>query len=84
LILLTIITILAKHAQKKLNMAEKKIMSDKELKEFLKTITDVLKIDHTFEPTALRACVTCFYIVQVCWLCDQCISCCKWNVDQLV
>ena len=64
---------------------KKKIMSDVELRIFLKQIdVNVLKIDHSFDGNQVRACVTCNYVVRRCWLCDQCKCCCDWNVAKLV
>ena len=64
---------------------KKKLLSDIEFRVFLEKIkVNVLKIDHLFEGNKVRACVTCDYVVERCWLCDQCKYCCDWNVKQLV
>jgi hypothetical protein len=62
-----------------------KIMSDEELRYFLKKIkVDVLKIDHLFGPSGTcRSCVACDYVTELCWLCKQCVSCCEFNVKNI-
>ena len=62
-------------------------MTDQELKEFLKEKEiDPQSIIHRFEANSkedVRSCITCDYVVLRCWLCDQCISCCKISSDKL-
>jgi hypothetical protein len=62
-----------------------KIKSDDELKHFLKENNiNILNIIHKYEPNercASYACVSCDYVTLRCWLCDQCISCCSYNVS---
>jgi hypothetical protein len=60
-------------------------MSDKELQTFLKKIkVDVLKIDHLYRPSGIcLACVACNYVTDRCWLCEQCVSCCEFNVRNI-
>ena len=62
-----------------------RIMSDKEMKSFLKKIeVDVSKIDHLYglSGTCL-ACVACKYMTDCCWLCKHCVSCCTCNVKHI-
>ena len=63
------------------------IKSDQELKLFFKEKKiNVLKILHKYEQNKLGhsyACVSCSYTTVRCWLCDQCISCCTFNVNLL-
>lgn len=62
-------------------MAEKKCKckTDKELKIYLKEIGVDIKngILHSYRPSSEGICVNCDYYTLRCWLCDQCISCCK-------
>jgi hypothetical protein len=47
---------------------------------------DPQSIIHRFEANSkddARSCITCDYVVLRCWLCDQCISCCKISSDKL-
>ena len=61
------------------------IMNDVELKLFLKKINvDVLRLDHAYRPgTGTLACITCDYVLVRCWLCDQCLYCCKENTKNI-
>jgi hypothetical protein len=71
--------------QREIKEMKNKIMSDIEFRIYLDKINvNVLKIDHYFDADKERACVSCDYVVPRCWLCDQCKSCCEWNVRQLV
>ncbi len=62
-----------------------KVMSDIDLKLFLKRINvDVKAVDHAFRPIKnTLACVTCDYVLSRCFLCDQCIACCKASTRYL-
>ena len=64
-----------------------KIKSDDELKLFLREHKiNVLHIIHNYEANARcasYACASCDYITVRCWLCDQCISCCSYNVAMI-
>ncbi len=71
-------------------MASKKYqlpMTDQGLKEFLKEKQiDPQNIIHRYEPNSkenAKSWITCDYVVSRCWLCDQCISCCKISNDKL-
>lgn len=63
----------------------KKIMTDEELKMFLKKLkVDVLKIDHAYRPSeTCLSCISCDYVTNRCFLCEQCITCCKLNVKNI-
>jgi hypothetical protein len=58
-------------------------MTDEELKAFLKSIhVDATKIDHAFSRSGTwRACISCSYVIDRCWLCEQCVSCCEYSVE---
>ena len=62
------------------------IMTDKELKSFLKKLeVDSSKIDHLYGPSGTcLACVACDYVTNRCWLCEHCVSCCTYNVKNIV
>ena len=60
-----------------------KIKSDVELKEFLIKHKINMKIIHRFESDRCLSCKFCDYTIKICWLCDQCETCCLYNVDQL-
>ncbi len=60
-----------------------KIKSDEELKEFLIKHEINMKIIHRFESVRFLICKSCDYTTNICWLCDQCVTCCLYNVDQL-
>jgi hypothetical protein len=62
----------------------RKIKSDAELRQFFKERNvNVLKIIHRYEPLKVLSCSCCSYVTKLCWLCDQCESCCLYNVEQL-
>ena len=64
-----------------------KIKSDEELKQFFKEHNiNVLNIIHKYEQNnrcVSYSCISCDYVTIRCWLCDQCISCCSYNVSLL-
>jgi len=35
------------------------------------------------EPSVERSCDFCNYVLRLCWLCNQCESCCLYNIDDL-
>lgn len=63
-----------------------RIMSDEELKRFLKKIeVEAVKIDHLYGPSGTcLACVACEYVTDRCWLCEHCVSCCTYNVKNIL
>jgi hypothetical protein len=63
-----------------------KIMSEKELKIFLKKIkVEATKIDHLYRPSGTcLACVACEYVTDRCWLCEHCVSCCTFYVENIL
>ena len=58
-----------------------KIMSDEEFKQHLKDLGVVIKnILHSYKFGGRElCCITCDYYLKLCWLCDQCESCCNWS-----
>jgi hypothetical protein len=66
------------------NNNNNKAMSDAELKTFIKQRNiNVLSIHHKYEPSVERSCDFCNYVLRLCWLCNQCESCCLYNIDDL-
>ena len=66
------------------NNNNNKAMSDAELKAFIKQRNiNVLSIHHKYEPSVERSCDFCNYVLRLCWLCNQCESCCLYNIDDL-
>ena len=59
-----------------------KVIDDSYLKAHFKAIgVNVLNILHNYKPSKDGVCVTCDYYVVRCWLCDQCVTCCKFTEE---
>ena len=55
------------------------MMSDEEFKQHLKDVgIKYILHKYKFEGKEL-CCITCDYNLKLCWLCDQCKSCCNWS-----